>query len=873
MSFFFAGQASAPRTKGPSKAPARAMPRELLQSMGCTACPRSTACSARKSPLLEPTGPGAPVFFVLGSPPTEADDRAGDWFRDEVGAELLRQFRAGGVLRDCALGGIAQCRAVDADDEGVVLECCRGRVHKQIEQMAPPVVVTVGDAAFRWATGVAAGVLTWHGTMFPAQFGQHVCWVLPLAQPNYALKKKSYGTSEWEHVLRGHVARMAHMVRSGELPDPQVITSGHDDGVEILDPTDRKAGTELQILQRLERGLEDLAREPQVGLDIETNGLRVWKVPEPRLLTVAVGTPERTLVWPLAFKEAWSTRAHEARAHALLGEFLIHSGNKVAHNLAMEQTWLSWFYGDRVLHAGWDDTMLAAHTVDEREGTKGLGRQTRLHFGFDLKALSNVDAARLEDYPLRRVLRYNGMDAKWTAALMRRYDPILDATPAYRVEYERKLRLCPALVATEALGVPSDLDYARQIEAQWNGKVAAAQKAVARAPEVQQYEQRYRHTFQPGNDDHVLRLYKDLMQRPEVRVEERGTVRFTTEEAVLSSMPAREVPSAAAILEHRGSVKLLSTYVTPLLHGTMRGTDGLIHTQYSSTVAETGRLNSEDPNLQNFPKRKNKEVRGMITAPDGHWLMPCDYGQIEFRVAGMCSEDENLVKYCWTGYDVHKAWAELIVQHYPQVKDWIVREFSVDWDEKGLKTLRQESKNKWVFPCIFGASVKSRASGLHLPVEVAQKLDRIFWDEFKGVKRWQERIVQFYEKHLYVETLMGRRRRGALSLNQIINMPIQGTAADIVTAAMTALSERSRAEEWRSIHPLINVHDDLTFLPRVEEQQAVAAVVAEEMCMHRFPWVITPLVVEISLGRRWHECKEVAVVRSDELFSMRNPFK
>lgn len=334
------------------------------------------------------------------------------------------------------------------------------------------------------------------------------------------------------------------------------------------------------------------------------------------------------------------------------------------------------------------------------------------------------------------------------------------------------------------------------------------------------------------------------------------------------------MPSVPLILELRTITKLDGTYLAPVIEGRMTGPDGLIHTQYSSTVAVTGRLNSEDPNVQNFPKRKHKEVRGFVAAPKGSWLMPCDYGQIEFRVVGMASEDPALISACWTGYDVHKFWAQRILALYPRALDWLVDEFGIDGgdDVLVLKTMRQEAKNKWVFPQLFGASTRSCASNLHLPDDVTEELGGEFWDTFKVTKKWQDRLVQKYDKTLYVETLGGRRRRGPMSRNEVINAPIQGTACDIVTKAMDALSELAYIEERPTLHPIINVHDDLTFLPYEHTLLADIDTIALEMCRHRFEWITVPLVVEISKGQRWHECKEIGVFKSHELFNMRNPY-
>jgi DNA polymerase-1 len=415
--------------------------------------------------------------------------------------------------------------------------------------------------------------------------------------------------------------------------------------------------------------------------------------------------------------------------------------------------------------------------------------------------------------------------------------------------------------------VHCDIDYAVKMGEVLSAEVATAERLLSKAREVQEFERKFGRPF-AVNDDDVVRLLRDVMHRNEGA---RGDG-YSGDEAVLSSLPASAGIAPQQILAVRGAQKLLGTYVLPLQNkdrsaGTvLRHDDGLIHTNYNLMLAITGRLSSDEPNLQNYPKRKRREVRGVIVAPAGHVLGAFDYGQIEARVIAMASEDKALVDAMWTSYDIHKFWAERFVYHYAPIKDWIVSEFEVDWDEKGIKTLRQEAKNKWVFPMFFGSSHRSCAKGLHVPEDVAETIADEFWDTFAGVKKWQQRTVKAYEKNLYVETLTGRRRRGPTTLNELINTPIQGTAADIVLDAQNRLSEYADASMQQQFNPPINVHDDLSFyIPRatmVEDMERIA----HTMCDSRFPFINVPIVVEASISqRRWHELSEIGVYRSDEL--------
>ena len=155
---------------------------------------------------------------------------------------------------------------------------------------------------------------------------------------------------------------------------------------------------------------------------------------------------------------------------------------------------------------------------------------------------------------------------------------------------------------------------------------------------------------------------------------------------------------------------------------------------------------------------------------------------------------------------------------------------------------------------------------------MTQDLAGEFWDDFRVTKKWQEKLLVNYERNLYVETLGGRKRRGPMTKNEIINMPIQGTACDIVTAGMNAISEMADMEEDDEIQPRFNGHDDLTFVMDEPSVDAKVPVIAREMCMPRFNYVNVPLLVEVKTGKRWHDMKEIKVYKSHEIFKTPNPY-
>jgi DNA polymerase I-like protein with 3'-5' exonuclease and polymerase domains/uracil-DNA glycosylase len=869
VGFFHADAKVAAKAK--PKARLQDIPVESLQRLGCGACPRD-ADRSLSSPKMRSQGEdGAEVFLLLAAP-TRQDDAAGRFLEDAVGREIERAFGRRYAESSLTVGGAVQC-AGDETPGAAEIECCRGRVVADIEAARPLVVVTVGDPPLAWATGLG-GAIPHRGTLMVARIGRHECYVFPILFPNYVLKKKQFGgKSEYEMALHHDVARLKGLVPWMAQNPPRVARAPYDGGVEVV------TGQEPGDMQRLEEALGAIAAAPANAMDIETNCLRPFTHRRPLILTAACGTFERTVAFALDHPDGWGSDHQRRRARGLFYDFLLESGRTACHNLAFEMEWIAADGGAHALRRSeWDDTMASAYTLDERGGTKSLGVQTQIHFGFDLKAQSRVDAARLLDYPIREVLRYNGMDAKWTNAVRDAHAPLLDAVPGFRELYEDKVALAPTLALTTAKGLPVDQAFADAAVRRLAGEAAEIEARLRRDEDVAAFSRRYG-TFSPTNPDHMVKLLKGL-GREEIEVTDKrtGAVSVSTSEDILASI-GDAVPACGLVLEHRSVSKLLGTYVKPTADGTNVCPDGMIRSAYNSMATVTDRLSADDPAVQNWPKRKHKWVRGMVSVAPveratgaRHWFVALDYGQIEFRVVGMASEDPNLVRACWTGYDVHKAWALRLVEIYPEVKDWIVSEFSVDWDEKGIKTLRQEMKNKWVFPQLFGSSMRSCAEALHLPDWAANDLGAEFWDEFRDVKKWHDRIMRGYEKNLYVEALTGTRRRGPMTKNEAINMPIQSTAAAIVKRAMTALSVEAELRGDPELQPSLNVHDDLSTIMADATMEPKIETIARIMCEHRYDFINVPLVVEASVGPNWADLEEVRVYRSDELFGLRNPY-
>ena len=862
MGFFYSQSAADARAS--RKTQQREIPIALMKDQGCRACPANEVDTRRETPKMPPAGSDKPLVYVLGQSPTKGEDETGKHFSTEAFDPLRSAIPADIRQRYVRYGHAVRCRALGEKRDPREAMCCSGLLEQDIEDSKPRVVLGLGPMPITWAFGTGKPDFVMRGRLWPIKVRSHVCWYYCVQDPLWlaAMQKERRHDTEFLAMFRRDVSWLfSHVDDLG--PPPYVEEGDRTPGeIVLLD------GSNEWHYDSLAMFLDEARSAPHVGIDFETTRLRPYSK-EALIVTCSISTLKKTVAFAVRHPLGWGGEpTFQAAVERLLLAYLADSNPKVAHNTQFELEWVAAKFDKRLVRmTDWEDSMAAAHTLDERRGALGLGDQTRLRFGFDVKAMSNIDTKRILEYPLLHVLKYNALDSAWCLRLFLDIHPEIPAK--LLPEYERKLKVAASFVLMQQVGLTPDLKYAQDMRDVLKSEKERAQRLISKSNEVQKFERELGRSFVLGGDDEVV-LLRDIMKREEGV---RGSS-YSVDEAVLSSIPKTVGIAPSLILDYRAVDKALGTYIDPVLNQDPKAgtvlvhSDGLIHTVYKVMDAETGRGASEDPNVQNYPKRKRKEIRGYVVTPDGRVFVfgAFDYGQLEARVCAMASEDKNLVDALWTDFDIHGHWAERFVVLYPEIKDWIVSEFEVDWDEKGMKTLRQEAKNKWVFPQFFGSSTKSCAMQLNLPEAIAEEAGAEFWDQFRGVKRWQKKVVESYSKKYYVETLTGRRRHGPLSYNQIINTPIQGTGADIVLDAQDRITMRGQLEERWQLVPPLNVHDDLTFaLPRATMIQDTEDI-AYMMCDCRMPFINVPVLVEVSVSQyRWHELSEIGVYRSDEL--------
>ena len=319
----------------------------------------------------------------------------------------------------------------------------------------------------------------------------------------------------------------------------------------------------------------------------------------------------------------------------------------------------------------------------------------------------------------------------------------------------------------------------------------------------------------------------------------------STDEEVLQELAA-DYPLPARILEYRSLAKLKGTY-TDKLPGMVNPATGRVHTNYAQAVAVTGRLASNDPNLQNIPIRtpEGRRVREAFIAPPGHRILSADYSQIELRIMAHISEDPGLLRAFADGIDVHRATASEV--------------FNLPLDAVSGEQRRYAKVIN--FGLIYGMGAFGLANNLGIELKAAKDYIERYFERFAGVRRYMEQTKAKAAEQGYVETYFGRRiwlpeikggngPRRAGAERQAINAPMQGTAADLIKLAMIAVQAALDSEQ-RATRMVMQVHDELVFeVPEAELDWAREAV---PRLMAGVAALKVPLVAELGVGANWDQ--------------------
>lgn len=443
----------------------------------------------------------------------------------------------------------------------------------------------------------------------------------------------------------------------------------------------------------------------------------------------------------------------------------------------------------------------------------------------------------MRDVPLEDIKEYAAEDADVTLQLKEVFDPILDKAETKKLFEEIEIPLVPVLAAMESEGINLDVDFLKSMSNDMQ-------------KEINDFEQKiYETAGEKFNLASPKQLGDILFEKLKIggnKQKKTKTGQYATGEEVLSYL-ANEHQIVKDILEWRQMVKLQSTYIEALPNQVDKKTHR-VHTDYMQTVAATGRLSSNNPNLQNIPIRteRGRLIRKAFIARDENYtLLSADYSQIELRIIAALSGEENMIKAFQNHEDIHRSTAAKV--------------FNVGLDEV---TKEQRSNAKTVnFGIIYGVSAFGLSNQTSLSRSESAALIDAYYKTYPKLKSYMSEQVDFARHNGYVQTVLGRRRylkdinsanaivRGAAERNAV-NAPIQGSAADIIKIAMINIHKKLTSENWKS-KMLLQVHDELVFDVHNSEMEKIQPMIKHEM--ENAIQLAVPLEVELGFGKDWLE--------------------
>jgi DNA polymerase I len=512
---------------------------------------------------------------------------------------------------------------------------------------------------------------------------------------------------------------------------------------------------------------------------------------------------------------------------------------KVGHNPKFDLSVLKWqgvSVGGKLF-----DTMVA-HSLIEPEMRHGMDYLSEVYLGYTpvpiSKLIGDAKAGQLNmaDVPVAKVAEYSAEDADVTWQLRAALEPLLKEKGQERVFYEVESPLIPVLVDMEFEGIKVDAAALAEFATKLSKAMDESEKAVYRLAGT---------TFNLNSPRQLGQMLFDILKIGDAPKKTK-TGQYATDEQTLAALAA-DHEIVQRLLEYRTASKLKSTYADALPEAIWPKT-GRVHTTYNQVMTTTGRLNSQNPNLQNIPIRteRGQEIRKAFVPRGGEYrLLSADYSQIELRIIAALSREKAMLEAFKAGVDVHTTTAARVFGVFPD-----------------LVTPEMRRKAKMVnFGIIYGISAFGLSQRLGIPRKEAADIIDQYFRQFPGIRRYMDETIEFARKHGFVETVTGRRRyirdirsanntlRSAAERNAI-NAPIQGTAADMIKLAMISI-HRELARLNLKTRMLLQVHDELVFDLYQPEQPVVLPMVEEKM-KTAIPLDV-PLAVEMGVGENWLE--------------------
>ncbi len=562
-------------------------------------------------------------------------------------------------------------------------------------------------------------------------------------------------------------------------------------------------------------GLDPLTAE-LVGMSFSVKPGEAYYVPFPASQTEAQALAERF-------------RALFADASKVL------IGQNIKYDLQILQN-----YGISIANKLWDTMVAHFLFMPEMRHNMNVLSETYLDYSpISIETLigkKGKDQLSMRDVALDLIKDYAAEDADITLKLKQAFEPKLKESETEKLFHEVEIPLIEALAGMEREGINLDVNVLKEFSAQ-------LQEDITRVDaEIQELAGTKFNISSPKQVGEILFDYLKIIEKPK----KTKTGQYATGEDVLSKLEGKH-PIVSKILDYRELVKLKSTYVDtlPLL---VNERTGRIHTTFNQVVAVTGRLSSDNPNLQNIPIRteRGRQIRKAFVPRDAdHVLLSADYSQIELRIVASISGDPNMCEAFISGTDIHTATAAKV--------------YGVEASDV-TKEMRYKAKSV-NFGIIYGQGAFGLADNLNIPRAEAKQLIDNYFAQYPAIRNYMSDEIEFARENGYVQTLMGRKRwlKDITSANQTvrsyaernaINAPIQGSAADMIKIAMINIHRELQRMKVKS-RMVLQVHDELVFDVYKPELELIKPIIEKHM-QQALPLKV-PVEVGMGVGDNWLE--------------------
>ena len=594
----------------------------------------------------------------------------------------------------------------------------------------------------------------------------------------------------------------------------------------------------------LDRWIAEAVAEGHVAIDTETDHIDSIVA---RLVGVSLATaPNRACYIPVAHVggDLYSPTPEQLTPELVLAKlkplFEDPAVLKIGHNLKYDWVLLHRLGIDV---APLDDTMVMSFDLDAgRSFGHGLEELSKLHFEHEpitFKQLCGTGQKQItfDKVPLDAATEYTAEDADLALRLWQRLKPRLAQEKVTRV-YERVDQpLVGVIGRMERRGIRVDRDYLARLSSEFAHDIQGLETKI------------YEAACGPFTIGSPQQLGEVLYGRLGLQGGRKGkSGQYSTDVTELERLAAEGVECASLVLEWRQLSKLKSTY-TDALQAQINPETGRVHTSFSLTGAQTGRLSSNDPNLQNIPIRTEigRKIRDAFVADPGHKLLSADYSQIELRLAAHMADVPQLKEAFGAGVDIHSLTAEELFGR-------------VDRDTRSqAKTIN--------FAILYGSSAWGIAGRLGLPRDEGKAIIDRYFERFPGIRAFIHTTLAFAREHGFTQTLFGRKTHFEPNIRSpnpsiragaeraAINAPLQGTSADLIKRAMARMDAALADAGLSDVRMLLQVHDELVFEVPDGREEAAAAVIKQVMTTAAEPSLKldVPLDVEVGWGAHWGE--------------------